>query len=153
MRAFAIAAVLVLGLCAAAAAQAPTENPPEPGIADGSLQRRLDDARRRWKAAGLQSYRYDIRHECFCPPQKTTLVLVRNNRVKIHPTGLRKVATVNGLFRFIQSAIDAAPVQIRVRYGRRGVPERIYVDWLKVLADEETGYAISRFTPLKPRGQ
>ena len=48
-----------------------------------------------------------------------------------------------------QSAIDAKVARLTVRYGTRGVPRSIYIDTDQRIADEESGYAIERFTPLK----
>ena len=151
MRSFALIVLLTLGLGAgvgAAAAQAP-RNPPDPHIADGSLQRKLDAARRSWKAANVRSYRYEIRQICFCPPQKSRLVVVRRGVATRWPSGLKSVATVPRLFKRIQGAIDGGAAKISVTYGRRGVPREIAIDYLVYVADEESGYSISHFTPLK----
>ncbi|MBA3748819.1 MAG: hypothetical protein H0W96_15205 [Solirubrobacterales bacterium] len=148
--AVAIAIAFALSM-AAASAQAPPPNPPDPHIADGSLQRRLDDARRNWKAANVRSYRFDLARSCFCPPQKTRLVVVHGGVPKRWPSGLKPVATVPRLFQVIQDAIDARAAKITAAYGRRGVPREIYIDRAIYVADEESGYSISRFTLLKPR--
>jgi Family of unknown function (DUF6174) len=71
-------ALLTLAVGVSAAPAQTPANTPDPAIADGSLQHNLDAARHRWKAAGLRSYRYEIRRQCFCVPQTSVLVVVRN---------------------------------------------------------------------------
>ena len=38
---------------------------------------------------------------------------------------------------------------LTVRYGKRGVPSLISIDGSLLIADDELGYTIRRFTPLK----
>jgi len=124
----------------------------DPGILDGSKQRRLDAARRSWKAVGVRSYSYVVRLSCFCPPRPGTRMVVRNGTpASGTPAGMREVATVPRLFRTIQRAIDRKVAAIDVRYGRRGVPSSISIDQSGMIADEESYYTISRFTVLRQR--
>lgn len=101
-------ALLTLAVGACAASARTPENTPDPHIADGSLQHKLDAARHRWKAAGLRSYRYEIRRQCFCPPQTSVLVVVRHGTPTRFPAGLRDVATVPRLFKLIQARSTTA---------------------------------------------
>jgi hypothetical protein len=154
VRRIALATLLVASLVAvpvAAWAIGPPPNKVDPGIVDGSRQHRLDAARASWKAAGLGSYSYKIAISCFCRPRDATTVVVRGGRPAAKtPDELRDVATVPRLFRTIQRAIDAKVAQVTVTYGKRGVPKSIYIDESERIADEEHGYAITRFTPRKP---
>jgi hypothetical protein len=143
-----LAVALGAGVAAAGAQQRPP-NPPDPHIADGSLQRKLDAARRSWKAAHVRSYRFHLRQSCFCAPQKSHLVVVRDGVPKLWPSGMKSVATVPRLFGLIQAAIDQRAAKITATYGKRGVPREIYVDYAVYVADEESGYSTSRFTALK----
>lgn len=142
---------LAVGACAASA-QAPA-NTPDPGNADGTLQHNLDAARHRWKAAGLRSYRYEIRRQCFCVPQTSVLVVVRNGVPTKFPTGLKSVATVPRLFKVIQGAIDDGVAKLSVTYSKRGVPRSISIDRIAGAVDDEIGYTVKRFTPLKQRAR
>ena len=150
----AIALVLLSFALAAggAVASAPSQTP-DPSITDGSLQRKLDGARASWKAGRLHSYRYEIRRRCFCPPQKTRVVVVRGDRARAFPSAMNDVATVPRLFRLIQRAIDDGVVELNVSYGSRGVPRSIFRDGSANVADDEFGYAVSRFTSLRPRAR
>ncbi len=147
------AVLLVLALCAGAAAASAPEQQPDPSITDRSAQRSLDRARALWRAEGPRSYRFELRRQCFCPPQERVTVVVRGGRITKYPADLKSVASVPRLFRAIQKAIDDKVVQLDVGYGKRGVPSKLYIDRSKYVADEETGYTIKRFTSLKQRAR
>lgn len=151
--------VLLLALCGAAlavavptagAGSAPrppefTGDDPDPTIADGSAQRRLDAARRRWRRSGIKSYRFDVRRSCFCPPDDHVVIFVRDGRPLNAPPTLRRVATVPRLLREVQRAIDDGVVDLDVRFDRRGVPRRLRIDGHRMLADDEVAYRVVRF--------
>lgn len=147
-------AALLLPL-ALLAAQPPTLPPsqPDPSIRDGSAQRTLDRARERWREAGVHSYRFRLRRQCFCPPAAPVL-FVRRDRPRRPPSEFRGVATVPRLFRRIQGAIDDGAAGLRVRYGAgRGIPRSIWIDGREYIADDEIGYRVERFwRGLKGRG-
>ncbi|MEA2219450.1 MAG: hypothetical protein QOJ35_2076 [Solirubrobacteraceae bacterium] len=152
MRPLTLVALLTFALAAvpiAAGKEAIGGPSTDPGIADGSKQRRLDRARRDWRAAGLRSYRYMLTRTCYCPPLARTIVVHAGRPAADTPKELADEATVPRLFRRIQRAIDAKVARISVTYGRRGVPRSIYVDVDRRIADEEIGYEIGQFTPLK----
>lgn len=146
--AFGVSAPSVLPVAVAQTMQ--TGETTDPGILDGSKQRRLDSARRSWKAAGVRSYSFRITRSCFCPRAENVRIVVRAGRPAAS-TGeqLLDVATVPRLFRFIQRAIDRRSASVVVRYGKRGVPSSIATDGSRLTADDELGYTITRFTPLK----
>lgn len=125
--------------------------PVDPGIADGSEQRRLDAARERWAAAAIGSYRMRVRVSCFCGRAVTRprTVVVRGGR-PVRPVSAitRPYATVPRLFARVQAAIDARVALMTVRYDRRGVVASLYVDSSFMIADEERGVAVDRFRRL-----
>jgi len=150
-RALISAVLLTLALGAGlASAQLPAQTP-DRAITDGSAQHHLDEARAKWKAQAPRSYRFELRRQCFCPPQTSVTVIVRGGRIAEAPKEVKSVATVPRLFRDIQRAIDAKVVDLNVSYAKRGVPRSLYVDRSKNVIDEETGYTIKRFTSLKQR--
>jgi len=137
---------------APAAAQSPAPRPPafhgddpDPAIADGSAQRRLDAARRRWRRADIHNYRLDLSRSCFCPPDDGVVIFVRNDRPLNAPATLRRVATILRLFRVVQSAIDDGVADLSVSYDRRGIPRRIGIDGHRMIADDEVSYRVERF--------
>ena len=150
-RALISAILLALALGAGiASAQLPAQTP-DAAITDGSAQKRLDEARAKWKAQAPRSYRYELRRTCFCPPQKGVTVIVRGGRIVKYPEDLKSVASVPRLFRAIQEAIDDKVVDLDVSYAKRGFPKSLYVDRSQYVADEESGYTVKRFTSLKHR--
>jgi hypothetical protein len=149
----AVAAVLALGLLAApAVAQFPPGPPPtiprddpDPSIANGSAQRKLDAARHRWHRAGIHNYRFSIDTICFCPQGAPQVLFVRNDRAVHPPPGLRDVATVRRLHKVVQDAIDRGVAGLSVRYDRHGVPRRIGIDGRRNVADDEITYRVPNF--------
>jgi hypothetical protein len=139
---------VALALPAFAAGASGIRADPDPQIASGTLQRGLDAARKKWKAAHVRSYRYDVSVSCFCPPSNVRYV-VRNGTPKVPARGDKAVATVPRRFRRIQSAIDRGVADLDVTYGKRGVPKSFYIDGSRMIADDEVGYAITRFTVLQ----
>ena len=148
--AFAAVLVLVMLVAAPAAGQSPTgpvpvRDDPDPSIANGSAQRRLDAARRRWHRAGIHNYRFSVRILCFCPQRAPYVLFVRNDRAVKPPRDLRDRATVRRLHRIVQDAIDRGVAGLSVRYGSRGVPRSIGIDGLRAVADDEVTYRVPRF--------
>jgi hypothetical protein len=146
------AVVVALGLLSAGAASAqsppsPTfdRGEPDPSIADGSAQRKLDRARRRWRRAGIHNYRFQPTVICFCVRRDPVVIFVRNDRPVNAPDTLRDVATVRRLHRAVQRAIDRKVPDLSVRYDRRGIPREISIDNIKNAADDEVAYRVDRF--------
>lgn len=157
MRAIAAATLLVLilvGSCVAEGATRAAGADTDPGISNGSEQRRLDRARRDWKRDGARSYAYRLTRSCFCPPRRNVRIVVRGGRIsKRVPRDVRDQATVPRLLRTIQRAIDRGAHRLTVSYGRRGVPRSISIDGRRNVADDEVGWKVRRFTPLKRRSR
>jgi hypothetical protein len=144
-----ISAALAALALAAGAAAAPIPAGHDPHIADGTLQHKLDSARKKWKAAHVGSYRYEIKVICFCPPAQAEVFTVKKGAPTKYPSGHKSLASVPRLFKTIQGAIDDDVANLNVTYGKRGVPTSIYIDRSQQIADEEVGYDVKRFTPLK----
>jgi hypothetical protein len=151
LRAAAIPAVLAaLALAAGSAGAQMLPAGHDPHIADGTLQHKLDAARKKWKAAHVSSYRYEIQVSCFCPPAtKPNVFTVKKGAPAKYPSGYKSLASVPRLFTTIQAAIDDNVANLNVSYGKRGVPSSIYIDRSQQVADEEQGYTVKRFTRLK----
>ena len=151
MRLRLVAAVVAIGVLFAAGASGQSPPPtfdrgePDPAIANGSAQRKLDDARRRWRRAGIHNYRFQLDVVCFCVTRGPVVVFVRNDRPVTAPATLREVATVRRLHRRIQRAIDSKVPDLSVRYGGRGVPRSIEIDNIRQAIDDEVAYRVVRF--------
>ena len=140
-------ASLLVSLLLLQPAQTPTQPPsdPAPSIRDGSAQRKLDSARKRWRKADIHNYRFRLTRQCFCPPEDPPVLFVRGDRPLRPPALYRSEATVPRLFRRIQESIDDEVAGLRVRYGRRGVPRFIFINGRDYIADDEVGYKVDRF--------
>ena len=153
MRSLAIACLLAAALVVAVPIAAGQEGPvhtTDPDIASGKEQRALSSARKEWKARGVPSYVYGLTVSCFCPPTTDVKIVVRKGRpTKATPTKLLPQATVPRLFYTIQRAIDRKVAKLVVTYGKRGVPRSIFIDSETYVADEEVGYIVRGFAPLK----
>jgi Family of unknown function (DUF6174) len=135
-------AALLVGAPAARA----QDRPVDPQIVDGTEQRRLDEARARWRDRGFRSYRFRVARGCFCPAeiQEPRVIVVRRGRPRGAPDHLRPAATVPRLLRIVQRAIDGRVSSLDVRYGRRGVPRSIAIDPRLRLSDDEDFYGVDR---------
>ena len=122
----------------------------DPSITDGSAQAALDSARGRWREHGFANYRFRQSLQCFCPAEygKPQRVTVRHRRPVDPPEHLRRYASVPRLFRVVQDAIDRRAAILIVRYGRTGLPRRIWIDYDQRVADEELGVISKRLRPL-----
>ena len=138
--------VLALAVPAAAQTPAPTFPPgtPDESISDGSAQRKLDRARKRWRRAGVHNYRFQLTRQCFCPPASWVL-FVRAGKPVRAPADARYVATVRRLHRRIQEAIDDRVAGLDVTYDKRGMPRLIGIDGRENVADDEIGYKVEHF--------
>jgi len=153
---FVAAVVVALGLLLApgASGQSPPPPPPPPtfdrgepdrSITDGSAQRKLDRARRRWRRARIYNYRFQIELLCFCVERGPVVMFVRNDHPVNPIATLRHVATVRRLHRAVQRAIDRRVPDLMVRYDRRGVPRDIGIDNIERAIDDEVTYRVGFF--------
>ena len=79
-------------------------NDPDPSIRDGTAQRALDRARKRWRGADIHNYRFSI-DALLLPAGGAGAVRPRRPPVSA-PAEAREVATVRRLHRRIQAAIN-----------------------------------------------
>jgi hypothetical protein len=149
-----LAAALAFVLAAAvpvASGQA-TARTTDPGITDGSQQRALTNARKLWKAQSVPSYAFELSVNCFCPPTTSVKIVVRKGiPAKRTRKDLKPQATVPRLFLTIQNAIGRKVSKLVVTYGKRGVPRSIFIDADQRIADDEIGYLVRNFAPLRHR--
>ncbi|WP_354699527.1 hypothetical protein DSM112329_05244 [Paraconexibacter sp. AEG42_29] len=119
----------------------------DPNITDGTAQKQLDAAKRKWKQAKIRNYQLRAAISCFCPEtyRRPRTIKVRNTFPVKPPQNLGPVASVPRMFRTIQGAIDGKVATIGVKYGRYGVPSTITIDRDFRIADEESYYTIDRF--------
>jgi Family of unknown function (DUF6174) len=120
----------------------------------------LEAARQRWQAQNLHTYAFTLQRSCFCTNVHHPLyVLVLSDTVAgvlDFETGewidRQLGVTVEGLFSFIQNAIDRPAQLIRAEYdAAKGFPTEIDYDGAAQIADDEIFYRVSDVHPVTPQ--
>ena len=117
-----------------------------------------------WSSSGIDSYRYRFRWECYCVTEYVRLVdvTVTGGRVvsvvdaatrrPLDAQAAAQYLTVDGLFDFVRTAINAPAASIQSAFDPTlGYPASTYVDYVAGMADEEKGFRIYGLTPLRNR--
>lgn len=127
----------------------------------GVEQRELSRAQRIWISNDIRDYEYVLRHECFCAMGGVNVRVtvlrdvviareVESTGAPVPPSLSSAYPTIDGLFAFVQDAIDHRAYRVSARYDDRyGFPTDIYVDYNRNTADEEQGYTLVRFRSLR----
>ena len=118
----------------------------------------LEVAHQRWRAQNLHTYAFTLQRACFCTNVHPLFVFVLSDTVAgvlDLETGTmvdRQLgATVEGLFTFVQSAIDRPARLIRAQYdAAKGFPTEIDYDGAALIADDEIFYRVSDVHPITP---
>jgi hypothetical protein len=115
-------------------------------------------ARERWRAQNLHTYAFILQRSCFCGNTHPLYVLVAADTVAVvldfetfEGVDRRLGQTVEGLFTFIQNAIDRPARLIRANYDEaKGFPSEIDYDGEARIADDEVFYHVSDVHPVAP---
>ena len=129
------------------------------------LRAELRVQRARGAARRLFDYQLTMSRSCFCSPEGAGLVVltVRDGEAAewqyflsgdaIAPEWRAVFPTVDGLFEFLEDAIDRGAEEIEVRYDEDiGVPTTIRVDYRLAAVDEEIAYEVEKIIDLGPGG-
>ena len=129
----------------AAACYSPTDRSEVPR----SERERLEQNLARWRAQGYDSYRFEYRHRCFCPPEVTdpVMIVVRGGAkvsvtdvatgLAVPPERLDQYLTVEQLFALARQALAEA-ASVSVSYDPAlGYPTLLEIDWRREIADDE----------------
>ena len=116
----------------------------------------LEAARQRWQAQDLHTYAFTIQRSCFCANVHPLYVLVLSDTVagvldlQTGEAVDRQLGeTVDGLFTFVQNAIDHHAQLIRADYDdAKGFPTEIDYDGEAQVADDEIFYRVSDVHPV-----
>jgi hypothetical protein len=114
-----------------------------PAQAVAGPQKRLDGARERWSDAHYRDYHFNLDILRFRADNDPYRLTVRNGKAVDPPPEVGRVTTVPRLFGEIQRAIDEHYDSFSVKYGKRGLPRRVYLNPSDRIADEETTYLAS----------
>ena len=118
----------------------------------------LEAARQLWKSQQLHTYAFLLQRSCFCGNTHPLFVVVVNDKVAgvldfqtTESVDPKLGETVDGLFTFIQTAIDRPARLIRANYDEvKGFPTEIDYDGAAQIADDEIFYKISDVHPIAP---
>lgn len=143
---------------------APVDTPPVPpsatptGPVDGPLAVLMEN-RAKWASIGAVRYRMLERVSCYCLFEFPHLVAIeaRENRfVSIRDvwTGSdvthapeNSYRTIDDLFGLIEETINSGADRVLVEYEEyTGVPIETYIDYERIVADDEMGFSISDLT-------
>jgi len=119
----------------------------------------LAAARQRWRSQNLHTYAFVIQRSCFCGNVHPLFVVVQSDTVAavldfVTFEGVDRSLgeTVDGLFTFIQNAIDRPAELIRAEYdATKGFPTTIDYDGAAQIADDEIFFRISDVHPISPQ--
>ena len=132
---------------------------PELDIAQDDTQDGLDLYRARWDAAGVANYQLGVFQRCVCfenlilynvtveegvPVSATrTSSTVENEPVPVEDI---PYPTIDALFDLVQHGFDSEADSVGVRYvTENGRPDRITIDFIRGIADEETNVYVDSF--------
>ncbi|HVE35585.1 MAG TPA: DUF6174 domain-containing protein [Gemmatimonadaceae bacterium] len=116
----------------------------------------LEAARQRWQTQNLHTYAFTIQRSCFCGNTHPLFVFVVSDTVAGvldvttgTPVDRQLGETVDGLFTFIQTAIDRPAKLIRATYDpAKGFPTEIDYDGAAQIADDEIFFRVSDVHPI-----
>ncbi|HEX8393724.1 MAG TPA: DUF6174 domain-containing protein [Longimicrobium sp.] len=129
----------------------------EPGVTPAATQSSLDQARARWRAAGITSYRVHVERSCFCRGREPVDVEVRNGAVtsvRITETGAEApreqwewTPSIDAMFTQMSEALRAG-TEVRAEYHPTlGYPTVAVIGTLA--NDAGTQYNYTSLTPLR----
>ena len=129
------------------------------GVAPVPQPSDLEVARQQWRAQNLHTYAFTIQRSCFCVNTHRLYVFVQTDTVAgvldldtAEPVDRQLGETVDGLFTFIENAIDRHVQKIRADYDpTKGFPTEIDYDGAAQIADDEIFYRISDVHPVTPQ--
>ncbi|MFM7839411.1 MAG: DUF6174 domain-containing protein [Chitinophagaceae bacterium] len=114
--------------------------------------------REKWMSMGFSSYSYTFKRYCFCTPEGVgpfQIVVLQGKIVTVNGQpydsgGTNQLFTIDQLFESVDQYLDSRPYYSRVIYNNQyGFPEDVYIDFNKDVADEESGFQVSGFYPLR----
>jgi hypothetical protein len=121
------------------------------------LRAEIAAQRLKWVAKRIDDYQLTFSRACFCPPEGAGLVVLNvleGEPVEwlyflsgdpVAPEWQAVFPTVNGLFDFLEDAIDRGAEEIEVAFDPDlGLPTTVRVDYRLAAADEEIGYEVEK---------
>jgi hypothetical protein len=130
------------------------------GLVKTGPQHDLDVALSKWEQSNIKNYEYQLRVNCFCPPNVTFPVIMKvadgvnisaeyaQEPKEITNNYFKQYDTIDKLFDVIQKSIDDKVASLIVEYdGTYGYPKSITIDRIKDAIDDEIAFFIEVFIP------
>jgi hypothetical protein len=125
-------------------------------LADTSRQE-FNAARQKWQAAGLHDYAFTFFDSCFCIGRQPIRITVQGDKVvsarnvrdgaNARPAEVGQPLTMEEIFQKIEEGYAKPADHITLTLNPEfGYPERVYIDYVAMMADEELRYTLSDFT-------
>ena len=125
------------------------------------LRAEIATQRAKWAARRIEDYQLTFSRICFCAPEGAGLVVLNvleGEPVEwlyflsgdpVSPEWQAVFPTVDGLFDFLEEAIDRGAEEIEVAFDPDlGLPTTVRVDYRLAAADEEIGYEVEKLLPI-----
>ncbi|HEV8486774.1 MAG TPA: DUF6174 domain-containing protein [Blastocatellia bacterium] len=116
-------------------------------------QQQLNESHKKWVSKNIKDYQFTFDWGCFCPPEhnKPVIISVRSGvltSVKyadgsgaVDKTKYTRYRTIEGLFEFMQDAINRKAYKIEVSYDATlGYPTFASIDYNEKVSDEEMSF-------------
>jgi Family of unknown function (DUF6174) len=118
----------------------------------------LEAAHQLWQAQNLHTYAFTLQRSCFCANVHPLYVVVLSDTVAgvldletATAVDRQLGETVEGLFGFIQDAIDRRAQMIHAEFDSvKGFPTAIDYDGAAQIADDEISFRVSDVHPIAP---
>jgi hypothetical protein len=130
------------------------------GLVKTGPQRDLDVALSKWEQSNIKNYEYQLRVNCFCPPNVTFPVIMKvSNGVNVsaeyaqEPKEItndyfKQYDTIDKLFDVVQKSVDDKVASLIVEYDATyGYPRSITIDRIKDAIDDEIAFFVEAFIP------
>jgi hypothetical protein len=125
------------------------------------LRAEIAAQRVKWAARRIEDYQLTLSRGCFCPAEGAGLVVLTvldGQPVEwlyflsgdpVAPEWQAMFPTVDGLFDFLEDAIDRGAEEIEVAFDADlGLPTTVRVDYRLGAVDEEIGYEVEKLLPI-----
>ena len=114
-------------------------------------------ALQKWQAAGIHDYAFTLVQHCFCMGVQPVRIMVKNDAVQsasnvqddaaVAVEVLGKLPSMAGVFQKIAEGYAKPADHITLTLNKDyGYPERVYIDYVAMMADEELIYEIRDFS-------
>jgi hypothetical protein len=124
--------------------------------ADTTLQE-FTAAWQQWKAAGIHDYAFTFTNQCFCMGLQPVRISVKDDVVQsayhlqdgaaVTGAEMGNLPSMAGIFQKIEQGYAKPADHITLTLNQDyGYPERVFIDYVAMMADEELVYEIRDFT-------